>query len=297
MENKMNILLNDKNLLKYEKEEIKNLLARQDDTISSDLEQIWYLVDQIWDDCDCDNVSLDWEKIGNFYSHPVWLLNGLFIENHTASMEIRYAISDWITNKQFNCVVDYGGGFGTLARLIAEKNNNLRVDIYEPHPSKFGLKRTSEITNINIVNHLANNYDCLVSTDVLEHVSDPIKDFLVMTESVKIGGYLIIANCFYPVVKCHLPQNFHLRHTFDLFTNLMGLEIIGNLEGSHATIYRKVENKKIIWMQLRLIEKLSKLIFLKLKGRGVIEIKTIKQLLIETIKQSLRPIKYMFLRN
>jgi len=34
-------------------------------------------MDLIWDDYECDNKKLDWEKIGKFYSHPVWLLNGL----------------------------------------------------------------------------------------------------------------------------------------------------------------------------------------------------------------------------
>lgn len=287
----MNIILNEPNLTKYEKDEIENLLARQDKSISSDLEQMWYLMDLIWEDYSCDNISLNWENIGQFYSHPVWLLNGLFIEQHNISMGHRNAISEWVINQQFRHVVDYGGGFGTLARLMAEKNSDLRVDIYEPHPSEFGLRRAAEFTNIDIVNHLGNNYDCLLSTDVLEHVPDPIKDFSVMIESVKVGGYLVIANAYYPMIKCHLPQDFHLRHTFDLFANLMGLEIIGNLEGSHATIYRKKEDKKINWTKLRLIEKLSRHIFKQWKDSGPIGIKTIRQLLVEVMKQPLRPMK------
>jgi len=37
-------------------------------------------MDLVWDDYGCDNKNLNWENIGKFYSHPVWLLNGLFIE-------------------------------------------------------------------------------------------------------------------------------------------------------------------------------------------------------------------------
>ena len=61
-----------------------------------------------------------------------------------------------------------------------------------------------------------------------------------MIKSVKTGVYLVIANCFYPVIKCHLPQNFHLKYTFNQFTKMLGLEVIGLLEDSHATIYKKV---------------------------------------------------------
>jgi len=116
----VNINLTDKNLTKTEKEEIEKLLKREKQGLS-DLEQMWYLMDLIWDHYKCDNQDLDWEKIGAFYSHPVWLLNGLFIEQHDVSMGHRHAISDWIVNHKFKNVVDFGGGFGTLARLIAQK--------------------------------------------------------------------------------------------------------------------------------------------------------------------------------
>ena len=105
----MNIKLIDKNLTKIEKEEIEKLLKREKQGLD-DLEQMWYLVDLIWDDYGCDNKNLDWQKIGQFYSHPVWLLNGLFIEQHDISMGHRHAISDWIVTNNFKDVVDYGGG-------------------------------------------------------------------------------------------------------------------------------------------------------------------------------------------
>lgn len=236
----MNITLPEKNLTKIEKEEIEKLLKREKQGLD-DLEQIWYLMDLIWDDYECDNKNLNWENIGKFYSHPVWLLNGFFIEQHDVSMGHRHAISDWIVQNGFENVVDYGGGFGTLARLIAEKDKNIKMNIYEPHPSEFGLKRVGEFENINIIGKLESNYDCLMSTDVLEHVPDPLKDFAEMIKSIKINGYLVIANCFQPVIKCHLPQDFHFRYSFNMFAKMMGLQVIGILEGSHATIFKKAE--------------------------------------------------------
>jgi len=271
----MEINLTDKKLIKIEKKVIEKLLLREDKSLQTDLEQMWYLMDLIWDDFKCDNKNLNWENIGKFYSHPVWLLNGLFIEQHEVSMRHRHAISDWVVKKNFNNIVDYGGGFGTLARLIAQKDKKICMNIYEPHPSEFGLKRANEFENINIIDKLEENYDCLVCTDVLEHVPDPLHDFTNMIRSVKVGGYLVVANCFTPVIKCHLPQTFHLRYTFNIFAKLMGLEVIGLLEGSHATIYKKLEEKEINWNKIRFYEKISKLSFP----------------IIEVLKPVLRPIK------
>ena len=271
----MEINLTDKKLTKIEKKVIEKLLLREDKSLQTDLEQMWYLMDLIWDDFKCDNKNLNWENIGKFYSHPVWLLNGLFIEQHEVSMWHRHAISDWVVKKNFNNIVDYGGGFGTLARLIAQKDKKICMNIYEPHPSEFGLKRANEFENINIIDKLEENYDCLVCTDVLEHVPDPLHDFTNMIRSVKVGGYLVVANCFTPVIKCHLPQTFHLRYTFNIFAKIMGLEVIGLLEGSHATIYKKLEKKEINWNKIRFSEKISKLSFP----------------IIEVLKPVLRPIK------
>jgi len=275
----MEIKLTDKNLTSLEKDEIEKLLKREKSGLD-DLEQMWYLMDLIWDDYDCDNKDLNWEKIGAFYSHPVWLLNGLFIEQHEVSMGHRNSISDWVVKNNFKNVVDYGGGFGTLARLIAQKDENISMNIYEPHPSGFGLKRAAEFDNINIIGKLGSNYDCLVSTDVLEHVPDPLNDFTNMIKSVKVGGYLVIANCFTPVIKCHLPQTFHLRYTFNQFAKMMGLEVVGILEGSHATIFRKISDDEVNMSEVRFYEKLSKVSFP----------------IIEVLKPILRPIKRLIFK-
>jgi 2-polyprenyl-3-methyl-5-hydroxy-6-metoxy-1,4-benzoquinol methylase len=276
----MQINLTDKNITTLEKSEIDALLKRASHSITDDVEQIWYLVDLVWDDFNCNNRKLNWDNIGCFYSHSVWLLNGLHIEQDTVSMGHRHAISDWVIKKGFNKVVDYGGGFGTLARLIAQKDVNIDMHIYEPHPSEFGLKRASEFDNINIIGRLESNYDCLVSTDVLEHVPDPLKDFIDMIKSVKVGGYLVIANCFTPVIKCHLPQTFHLRYTFNLFARIMGIEVVGILAGSHATIFKKLDNRKVNLSKIKFYEKLSKIAFP----------------IIEILKPILKPVKRLIVK-
>lgn len=206
----------------FSEEEISRLLSvPQNDR--TDLEQMWFLMDKVWEDYGCDNRRLDWNQIGKFYSHPVWLLNGLFIEQHDLSMQQRDAISDWIVNREIKSVVDYGGGFGTIAKLIAEKDPLCKIDIYEPHPSEFAINRLKKFENINIVDKL-NKYDCLISTDVLEHVHQPLSTLSEMIKSVNVQGYLINANNFTPVIQCHLPHTFHLKYTFDFFAKRLGLK-------------------------------------------------------------------------
>ena len=111
------------------------------------------------------------------------------------------------------------------------------------------------------VSTLEQSYDCLVSTDVLEHVVDPLDLFAKMIDRVKEGGFLLIANHFYPSVKCHLPATFHFRYTFNQFAEKMGLKTIGMCEESHATIYKKNQSKKLDWKQLRKLEKRSQFWF------------------------------------
>lgn len=257
----MHISLEDSALTELERHKLNKLLERESENVKTDLEQMWFLMDLIWDDLHCNNKNLNLGNMAGFYSHPVWLLNGLFIEQDKTSMGHRYAISAWVFKNKLINIVDYGGGFGTLARLVARSNRQAIVDIYEPHPSEFGVKRIKEFQNINIVDVLGGQYECLLSTDVLEHVPDPLADFSKMIDSVKVGGYLVIANCFHPVIKCHLPQNFHFRFTFNLFAKMMGLEVKGLLEGSHATIFKKVENKKVSWWIIRPMEVVSRVCF------------------------------------
>jgi hypothetical protein len=46
--------LSDKNLTKFEKEALNKILLRQDNSLSNDLEQMWYLLDLLWVDYGCD---------------------------------------------------------------------------------------------------------------------------------------------------------------------------------------------------------------------------------------------------
>jgi 2-polyprenyl-3-methyl-5-hydroxy-6-metoxy-1,4-benzoquinol methylase len=224
-----------------------------------EFEEICKILDYQWDELGCNNQNLDAEKIGRFYDNPVWLLNGLFIEQDRLSMQLRQSLVEWIISRQdrINSVLDYGGGFGTLARSLAAAAENLRIDVYEPHPHKLAIFKSAIYPNIHFINLLDTQYDCLVSTDVLEHVADPLTVFANMIESVKLNGYLVIHNHFTPTIKCHLPATFHLTYTFDYFAKMMGLSVLGTCPGSYATLYQKIIEKPFDWERIKKIEKIS----------------------------------------
>jgi hypothetical protein len=251
------INLNRYNLTDAENETLANLMRDSQGEI--DLNGLWLLMNSDWDSCGCSQQNYNDEQYANFYRYPVWLLNGIFIESDQESTSHRNAIVASIRELSPRRVVGFGGGYGTLARLLAAVIPNAEVHICEPHPPRHGVESCKPYPGIRFVPSLVRDtYDVLVSTDVLEHVHDPLALFAEMIASVNAGGHLIIANCFYPVIKCHLPSTLHLRTSFDRFSQELGLDVVGPCPGSHATIYRRVRVIEPDWQRIRALESQSK---------------------------------------
>ncbi len=260
-------------LTSSENEGLEELLASGQHN-PPELEDIWNIMDRVWDSYGCNNKNLDWERIGRFYQHHVWLMNGLFIEQHPESRQHREAIVDWVVGREQEVqrVLDFGGGFGTLARFIAQASPAVSVDIFELHPSRYALSLAQPFDSIRFIDNIASadRYDCVISTDVIEHVEDPIRVLQELVSAATMRGYLVLASNFFPVIKCHLPGTFHLRFSFNLFTHLMGLKRIGPVHGSHATAYQKVSEPRVGRRTLRCLEGLSQMAFPCLKSMHMV---------------------------
>src|ERR1035438_4086815 len=198
------------------------------------IEWFWKEMDRVWCDLHLNNrLSLSAQPIGEFYMHPVWLINGIFAALDPASSRHRRAIAAWLDQRGAKRIADYGGGFGELACAIVRVISDASISIIEPYPSKAGLERIRQEPRIRIVPDLSeHDYDAIIAQDVLEHVEDPISLAHLLASSVRDGGHVIFANCFLPVMKCHLPSNFHLRHTFRWVMKAMGLRYIGRVAGA-----------------------------------------------------------------
>ena len=218
----------------------------------SPLEQIWYLMDYVWDEMNLNNKNVNLDLLSQFYLHPIWLLNGLFIESHELSLLHRQSITHWVLGKleekSVTRILEVGGGFGTLARLLAL--NTFVVEVLEPYPNSVALSRSSKYSNITYVSEPCPPYDALIAMDVMEHLIEPIDFLRNMVKWVKLDGFLIFQNHFAPCIKCHLPSTFYLSFGFESLANLFGLEKVENIENSGATVYKKVSIKSPNQFQL-----------------------------------------------
>jgi SAM-dependent methyltransferase len=187
------------------------------------LEQTWALMDDAWRELNCDPYVMD-ARVSAYYAHPVWLLNGLFIEQHAESRANRRQFTDWVIAQTPKRVADYGGGFGGLARMIGEACPDATVEVIEPHPHPLAIARAARTQNVRYRSALNNEYDVLVATDVFEHVPDPLTLAAQTASALKPNGRFLIANCFRSVILCHLPQTFHFLYTWDLALANMGLQ-------------------------------------------------------------------------
>ena len=88
------------------------------------LQQLWHLMDEQSQAHGCDPLQMD-ERVYTLYTHPVWLLNGLFIEQDPQSLANRQAFPNWVTKQAPIRVADFGGGFGGLAQKFESRSRQL----------------------------------------------------------------------------------------------------------------------------------------------------------------------------
>jgi len=202
-----------------------------------DLEGMWGLLNKAWDVCRCEQDVMD-ERVEAFYMHPVWLLNGLFIEQHVESLNNRRVFTEYIASLMPERVADFGGGYGTLARMIGARCLYAEVHVIEPHPHPLAVKRAEETKNVRYVPDFFGEYDVIVATDVFEHVPDPLKLVERTAIHLKIGGEYLIANCFWPVIRCHLQSTFHFRYSWEAALAAMNLQ--PGKQVAYGRTYRRI---------------------------------------------------------
>lgn len=210
------------------------------------LEEMWAQLDAVWHtmnlDTDCTDAAL-----AAYYSHPVWLLNGLYTAVDPASVAHRRAIARWLAARGLKRVGDFGGGLGELARAIAGVTPEACVDVIEPHASALARRRTADLSSVRWCDDFDGEYDAVVAQDVLEHVADPVGTAAALIETLRPGGIAIFANCFLPVIQCHLAETFHLRHTFGFVIRPLGVAFCGRIPGAeHVHAYIRLDDAAVL---------------------------------------------------
>lgn len=220
------------------------------------LEQLWRLIDEQWQLHQCDPNLMD-ERVSAFYRHPVWLLNGLLIEQDPESLSHRRAFTDWVVSQAPARVADFGGGFGGLARRIGAELPLAQVDVVEPHPHAAAVALAAMVPNVSYGPTLRGPYDIIIATDVFEHVTDPIGLAAATAAELRVGGHYLMANCFHPVIQCHLPQLFHLQIGWDAAMRAMGLQPLVHVQ--YGRVYRRSGDLDVSFA--RKIEALARNVF------------------------------------
>lgn len=84
------------------------------------------------------------------------------------------------------------------------------LQVVEPHRHPAAIALATNEPNVRFVLELSGEYDLLIATDVFEHVPDPIGLAAQTGAYLRVDGQCLIANCFQPVILCHLPSCFTL---------------------------------------------------------------------------------------
>lgn len=83
-----------------------------------------------------------------------------------------------------NRLLDFGGGNGTLARLLSA-NGFTNVDCYDPHIARYSEKPP-------------HRYDCIVSFEVFEHSTDPLRTFSDLNDLLADPGLIMFSTLVQP---------------------------------------------------------------------------------------------------
>lgn len=231
----------------------------------SSLDAIWDAMDDEWRQLEAGFAPHQSDAVNRFYQSPVWLLNGLFTEMDPVSTTHRRSIADFVAAQVASRISDFGGGFGSLSRILVERLPGAQVTIVEPFPSRLGKGLAAKYPNLCYAPELPKSADIVIAQDVLEHVLDPLADFARLLDGACDQGIVITANCFLPVILCHYPESFHLHFGFAWVVRPLGCEFLKCIPGApHAHVFRKT-GVPPDWQNARRREAFSKAIFPMLK--------------------------------
>jgi 2-polyprenyl-3-methyl-5-hydroxy-6-metoxy-1,4-benzoquinol methylase len=228
------------------------------------LKRLWQILDQAWDELlEKHQNRLDLSKfLHEYYQHPVWLINAAFSESDRETINDRLAAVRLITHVNPHKILDFGGGIGTVARLCTIKIPQAEIiDIVDITEFRHTVTQyLSYFPQIRVLEKPEPDYDAVICTEVLEHLIDPISTVVQINRLLRKGGGFAASWSFYPCIKCHLPQNFHLRSLMLWIIRSLGFGFYG-FERRGSMVYAFMKHSEVtpaMIKQARLLELMSK---------------------------------------
>jgi hypothetical protein len=203
------------------------------------LKHLYDLIDEAWDAILArHNGKLTDEFLSEFYTHPVWSLNAVFAESDPQSRKHREALAVAINDLDIQSTADIGGGNGGFLRILKSAYPTKRCILCEPF-IEGGIIEHIHNHGIEWAQAPPSDVDAYILLDVLEHLPNPLEFTKNVIDESRNDSFFFFGNCFWPVIKCHLPSTFFLRRTFPLAAKCMGLAPVGRVQGAeYIEIYR-----------------------------------------------------------
>jgi len=155
------------------------------------------------------------KEISNFYIKTDAYVYELMAANHIVQTLYSYfLLQEKLRKLSIKTIFDYGAGAGTLSIFF----KNLGYDVeYADLPGKlFNFakwrfkKRKLKIPMFNLKKEkVQSKYDCIICTEVIEHVTDPKTLLKILKSKLKKDGILVVSeSCEYTEdFSSHLPKN------------------------------------------------------------------------------------------
>lgn len=192
-------------------------------TTTPSMEELFLLLDKVWDN----NPPFDVEGFARYYKHPVWWLNAKMEELHRVSIEHRLLAVAMAQKHAPRKALDRGGGYGLLVRMAHAAMPETLLDVEDLVNAGVLAGHFKGLERVRVVSKPDAVYDVIWSIEVFEHLPDPIQEAYALNLLLRTGGVLITSYSFYPIIKCHLPQNFFLRHVFHRLLPFLGYRCDG----------------------------------------------------------------------
>jgi hypothetical protein len=119
--------------------------------------------------------------------------------------------------------LDFGSGPSPVLAMLLEKKQNFRMDIYDYFFSPIKI-------------YIGKKYDLVTSTEVVEHLNDPLQYFDLFSRLLKSNGILVLMTQFHkndkdhffkwPYIRDKSHVSFYTLKTMEYIAAKVGLKII-----------------------------------------------------------------------
>lgn len=134
--------------------------------------------------------------------------------------------------------LDFGSGSEPVLATILERNCGFKMDIYDLYYSPLKI-------------YIGNRYDFITSTEVFEHLRNPLDYFKLMKRHLKEDGVLALTTNFHQnsdqhfknwhYMRDHSHVSFYSPRTFEVIAHIIGFELIYHDEKKYVVFKKKAK--------------------------------------------------------